>query len=333
MNKPFHDKRRQQFLTEAYFKDYATYLAKERDYWQEALTGVGDSEDEQRMLARLTHSNFSYVLFSIQYTAGEPIEQLRTELTAVIEAYERYQKSLEAYENVPEVAPLGLGRIEDYERCMQLIGLCYLMHRRDLIPRITKLQDPAYAGEDAFYEDFLSYEIEGRYDTDKMLHLDLYDPLLHSMYAETNERSIKDIQTYLKKWYPAFKYAPWHDGHLRINGTDGDYFGYWAFEAGAVVYLLDLDDTAIDHLVYPKDLVTWARANKHLAQEAPDASHTSRCEAGQPCPQTGYWFTPAQANSRRHFKAGEIMPTVGADYGTTIWQWDSDNRPIRSQNK
>jgi hypothetical protein len=47
-----------------------------------------------------------------------------------------------------------------------------------------------------------------------------------------------------------------------------------------------------------------------------------RCEAGQTCPRAGHWFTPAQANSRRLFQAGEVMPSVGGDYGLTIWQWD-----------
>lgn len=47
-----------------------------------------------------------------------------------------------------------------------------------------------------------------------------------------------------------------------------------------------------------------------------------RCEAGQPCPQEGYWFTPAAENSRRHFKQGDVMPDMKSDYGQTIWQWD-----------
>lgn len=47
-----------------------------------------------------------------------------------------------------------------------------------------------------------------------------------------------------------------------------------------------------------------------------------RCEANQPCPREGYWFTPAQANSRRFFKAGEVMPEFKSGYGLTIWQWD-----------
>jgi hypothetical protein len=47
-----------------------------------------------------------------------------------------------------------------------------------------------------------------------------------------------------------------------------------------------------------------------------------RVQSGQICPRAGYYFTPAQTNSRRNFKQGEVMPSVGGDYGVTIWQWD-----------
>jgi hypothetical protein len=49
-----------------------------------------------------------------------------------------------------------------------------------------------------------------------------------------------------------------------------------------------------------------------------------RVEANQPCPQTGWWMTPAKAGSRRYFNEGEIMPSLGGGYGLTIWQWDVD---------
>ena len=45
-----------------------------------------------------------------------------------------------------------------------------------------------------------------------------------------------------------------------------------------------------------------------------------RCESGNRCPREGMWFTPA-APDKRHFKLGEVMPSVGTDYGLTIWQW------------
>jgi len=46
--------------------------------------------------------------------------------------------------------------------------------------------------------------------------------------------------------------------------------------------------------------------------------------AGQACPEAGFWFTPAQTDSRRYFKAGEIMPAVKSDWGVVHWQWDED---------
>ncbi len=57
--------------------------------------------------------------------------------------------------------------------------------------------------------------------------------------------------------------------------------------------------------------------------EAGTSAPRLRCEAGQPCPREGWWFTPAKANSRRHFKAGEVMPDFQSDWGQVIWQWDA----------
>jgi len=47
-----------------------------------------------------------------------------------------------------------------------------------------------------------------------------------------------------------------------------------------------------------------------------------RAMAGEACPRTGHWFTPARENSRTRFEAGQTMPNVGGSWGTTIWQWD-----------
>jgi hypothetical protein len=50
----------------------------------------------------------------------------------------------------------------------------------------------------------------------------------------------------------------------------------------------------------------------------PNGAQHLRCEAGQPCPADGDWFTPG-APGQRQFKQGEIMPEVKSDYGQTIW--------------
>ncbi len=47
-------------------------------------------------------------------------------------------------------------------------------------------------------------------------------------------RVLKLLNKFLKHWYKDLVATPWHDSHLREDG----YFGYWAFEAGAAVFLL-----------------------------------------------------------------------------------------------
>jgi hypothetical protein len=50
-----------------------------------------------------------------------------------------------------------------------------------------------------------------------------------------------------------------------------------------------------------------------------------RIPAGQPCTHSGYWFTPAQANSRRLFKQGELMLGIGdSNWGDTLWYWSAE---------
>lgn len=51
----------------------------------------------------------------------------------------------------------------------------------------------------------------------------------------------------------------------------------------------------------------------------------ARLEAGQPCSVTGYWFSPAQAGSRRHFQQGDILPSFsGSSWGDTLWYWSGE---------
>lgn len=64
-----------------------------------------------------------------------------------------------------------------------------------------------------------------------------------------------------------------------------------------------------------------ADLEQRLADPVPVDSGPTRAAASQPCPRDGVWFTPAGSGASRFFKAGEIMPEVGGDYGATIWQW------------
>jgi hypothetical protein len=86
--------------------------------------------------------------------------------------------------------------------------------------------------------------------------------------------------------------------------------------------------------VFDRKPTTWTLVERIADEgggvpgEEPWRAHAAqrlRCEAGNPCPHEGWWFTPA-GEGRRHFKQGVVMPELKSDYGQTIWHWCSDQR-------
>ena len=317
----FENKKRQKYLTEdiynrlhGYFFEISKKIENKKQEYRDIL------EDQSRLSLFL--ANETYQFLSLEYTAGHDISKMRYLLEIIIERYEEYTFVLRQYKNDSDWAPFYFTAIDEYERCMQLIGWCYLLHRRDLLPRIAAMQDKIYHDQsdqvDTLYEDFLSFELNDRYDIDQWFYDHPYRPLIFSKYKDTKEESIQDIQEYLKLWYPAFESAPWHDLHKMENGG---YFGYWAIEAAAYVYLLELDDSEISHMVYPKDLVKFALEFVPSENDISNPSvKTLRCEAGQICPKTGEWYSPANNMEKQHFNQGDIMPEIKNNpWGLTIW--------------
>lgn len=99
---------------------------------------------------------------------------------------------------------------------------------------------------------------------------------------------------------------------------------YQDTEKGAkmsVRWRLVWEDTRYQDGIVPDEEQDYLRINPITAVEIAAPEHI-RAAANTPCPVSGFYFTPAQANSRRQFKQGDIMPSIGNDYGLTIWQWD-----------
>ena len=68
--------------------------------------------------------------------------------------------------------------------------------------------------------------------------------------------TIEQFKVYLKSWYKNSKDAFWHDTHKITKGNI--FFGYWAWEAAALVKIYGLDDTELkDTEYYPYDAVHW----------------------------------------------------------------------------
>ncbi|KTB97134.1 hypothetical protein AO386_25890 [Pseudomonas syringae ICMP 11292] len=249
--------KRQVFFSEQHYQNFLREHDEVIDFFS-SNKFQSDSPEEEASLRAGFFQALALDKLLASYTAGENIGSLIPLLESLIEKYETRQKMLAALENLPKISPLALDDwLNQYEEAVQVIGLCILLHRTDLLTRFVKLIDQAgYAGDDTLYEDLLKKLLPDRDDVDEWYH-DVYTPLIHAIYADDKKEASSLLQNYCQKWYPAFKQAPWHDTHLQ--GEDGNYVGYWAIEAGAIAFLYGIDDSKINHMVYPKDLVEYAR--------------------------------------------------------------------------
>lgn len=308
--------RRQPFATKSYFQRLRSILEE----WNTDIFGYflnpNISDQDKSIDADTLRDNY-YNIISSSYTEGQYPEQINPNLDDLIFAYEKKRElSIISYGSNEVCA--GFGENDDYEQFLQTLSLCILLGRGELIPRLSAIFDRDNKGQDAIYETLLSFYDDSRVKTDELLFKRPFAGLLKVIRATTPKEASKLLDKYCKDWYPAFKKAPWYDSHLSIDGEDGSYSGYWAFEAGAIAYLFNIDDSQIDHMVYPKDLVAYARSN------TPKHNIPGPVHAGQPCTHSGYWFSPAQHNSRRHFTQGETMPEFkDSPWGATVWYWSS----------
>ena len=265
--------------------------------------GSGSSALHQEVLARQSSAEGCLDLFFLRYTAEECIDGLRPRLDEIVAAYERYGELLWQYRKDRNEFVFDFTSLDEYCQLMQIIGLCFFLHRRDLLPTIGDLQDGKSAiglvgegngGADWIFEELMSFGVgpENRYESSRICCSKPYEYLADALSSASNEDAIKDLDLFLKHWYKDLAGTGWHDSHKPDdNGNVGGYYGYWSFEAGAAVILLGIeDDTSLHkYLYYPKDLVAWARKHASLSTNdlsAPDKLRL-RCEGGEPCPKGG----------------------------------------------
>ncbi|MEM5421787.1 PoNe immunity protein domain-containing protein [Paraburkholderia ferrariae] len=122
----FSNRRRQRFISEQYFEWLSGVLTGSIDTWSNNLPANG-TEDSKRAIAASLRANNRFALLLLRYTAGEPIAPLRSELDHIVADFEEYAKFQGREFESTNWPPFLLGELKDYERAMQLIGLCYLL--------------------------------------------------------------------------------------------------------------------------------------------------------------------------------------------------------------
>lgn len=190
--------KRQQFLTEQRYDNFLDNYKESFIFWQDKLFQADSPEQEKSLRAR--HFQTLYLNnILMRYTAGEEIFNLPPLLEELVDSYEVLQQKLAQYEQIENITPLTIDDwIDEYQECLQVISLCILLHRRDLLKRFVLLIDNAgYAGTDTLYEDLLIKILPDREDIDQWYH-DAYTPLIQAIYVEDKNNAPELLKNTVK---------------------------------------------------------------------------------------------------------------------------------------
>jgi Domain of unknown function (DUF1911)/Domain of unknown function (DUF1910) len=319
----FHQARRQRFLNEGHAREFADELRLRIRGSREELETDTLIERARQSFAWAAASD-SLELLILRYTSGAAIEELASELPAVIGGFDAYVPLDNPPPNVAHT--FTITQQEAYVYVMWLLCLCRMLGHGDLLRTVLGWLDRETEfnrGRDGLFESVVERLVGTKTPVERVLLFpDVYRQLAKATVTDDAAERASLVKGFLDNWYKNMKPCYWYGTHSDKEGSS--YFGYWSFEAALVTFLWDVDDSSYrDHLVYPKDLVAFAR--ERFPYQRPVSGgmvRQDRCLEGQPCPREGFWFAPARVGSRRRFGAGEPMPSLGGDYGVTIWQWD-----------
>ena len=264
----FENQRRQKYLTETYYIGYREYrdesipLVLESDAFEDDEYNSGEAERWQ-----LLYDMYLNLLY-IEYTAGSSIDGLIPIFKKAVNAIDKKAEALAIFENgkKPSVIPTE-------NETLNIISLAYLLDQKDLLHVIHQLvngEDQAHMNEDEIINKLFGLnDPKHPFVSEGTLYDLSYSPLCDviDQVKKKNDpkHALELLDDYLSSWYKNHKNhknQSWYNSHLDLESSVA-YSGYWAFEAAALVYLLDLDDFCLHkYLFYPKDIVQWIR-QKH----------------------------------------------------------------------
>ena len=275
-------------------------------------------------------------LMSLQYSAGGDLNSIKELYPYLLHWTEEYAETSHLYNLSPDaggryVWHISLGTEDYWYIALRLICFGLLTGYADQMSRIMTIIDYTEATPEGQEKDGLIERLVAPFVTDRGIppndarrHLP-YRKLIKVFDADAEKRPAMMLQ-YLEDWYEASRREPYHDQHPQPDIRSGiSYFGYWSWEAAAVTWLLDIDDSTYrEHQFYPKDLVDFARSQAESVS-AETTIEKIKIKGGEQSTKTGFWTTPAQPNQRQHFSKGEILPTLSEqDWGEVYWYFDGE---------
>ncbi|MGW8389689.1 PoNe immunity protein domain-containing protein [Pseudoduganella sp. HUAS MS19] len=324
----FQDQRREKLIGYDFYCERASDLASMIPRAQQNLADpewIAAKTEGRVMLAASGCADLSVDLLTLSYSAGANLADLRAFYPFVFDTWLVNEKFHLAYRESAAGASSTTATYaligDDFEIVNRMVCFTILLGWGHLLPDLARIIDFNNPRMDGMLERLLSYYVSDR-DTsisECTRHLPYFKTLKIFNGSEAERSQL--MAEYLEDWYVASRREPYFDSHTR----DTSFKGYWSWEAAAITFLLDIDDSSYRTAeFYPADLVDFARRAK-LDNASGDKlsaqANELRMKAGVACPKAGTWQSIDVPSTTKVFSEGEIAPDLGSRYGLTVWRY------------
>lgn len=205
----------------------------------ETVDEYGDDSAEAKRAYMLQFANFmSYQ--NVSYSAGAPLSKIIAAYPKTVELFEKVWNKSFGYVQMVWMLSVGIMLNIDSETTSKLLALVKRDALNDyLVNFLAKGTDKSWQLAETSFE----------FD-------DPYKETFAIINAPSKEDACDTLTDYLKnKWYIGHRDTAWYNRHKRKNST---YDGYWSYESGAIVKILQLDDSSLKNVpYYPYDMVHY----------------------------------------------------------------------------
>ncbi|UYZ82735.1 DUF1911 domain-containing protein [Entomomonas sp. E2T0] len=260
----FEQQRRQKLLDEDFYHYFQKILNWEISEYDKHMKTTKEPFTEPMVFLQ-------YEQLCLDYTAGKSISELPPLMVSIVELTTEAIDFVVRHSSVKNnefVTQLNsFSKYFESEFLSNLLGLCILFDRQDWFETIVKATDLDQENREKAIDSLIAMKIPNYPITEANTPrgLSFRNPLYKAIHAETPKETLKYLDEYLCRWYDGLRKAGYEyiDIHLSQQEDSRDYcsfYGYWCFEAAAVAYLKNIDDSSLQHFMYyPKDMVAYAR--------------------------------------------------------------------------
>jgi hypothetical protein len=219
---------------------FDTYFDEEKNRLARFRTKLDNNEIREDRIppVKKVMQDIRYHIMIEKYSAGYPLEEVKKDYIEVLNGlFQYWSDSKELSKRLNMVALGVMLEIED--------------EYFDILARFID-----ETGEKEYMFDYLIHSRKPEWKISD----NVYSDEVFGWIKKVTQMDKPDAEAFMAKylkstWYSTHDDFYWYDNHKSKVNT---YFGYWCFEAGAIVKVMGLDDTSFkDNRYYPYDLAHY----------------------------------------------------------------------------